>query len=168
MECVAVGKKNCHCTPRRCSRCGKFLKDTLVNFGELLQDAETAPAWAAIDKADLLLVLGTSLSVAPACTMVGRVQANGGRVVIVNRQHTDGDAAAAIRIFAHCDEVMEKMLARLGVELQTFQPAQSKLVPTADGEIAPSSSHCPKSGEVHEWECYPTASACAVCGGVIS
>lgn len=53
-------------------------------------------AWEHTDKADLALVLGSSLKVGPACDMPVQVAKNGGNLVIVNLQHTPFDGRASL------------------------------------------------------------------------
>lgn len=57
---------------------------------------ELAKAWEHTSRADLALVLGSSLKVAPACTMPGQVAKTGGRLVIVNLQRTHFDGQASL------------------------------------------------------------------------
>lgn len=53
-------------------------------------------AWDHTYKADLALVLGSSLKVGPACDMPAQVGKNGGKLVIVNLQHTPFDGRASL------------------------------------------------------------------------
>ena len=57
---------------------------------------EVDSAWDHTDKADLALVLGSSLKVGPACDMPAQVAKNGGKLVIVNLQHTPFDGRASL------------------------------------------------------------------------
>jgi NAD-dependent SIR2 family protein deacetylase len=59
---------NDHRTGRRCL-CGGILLDTIINFGEGLPEKELQLARDHANKADLCLVLGSSVSVTPACTI---------------------------------------------------------------------------------------------------
>lgn len=78
-----------------------------------------------VRKADLVLVLGSSLTVPTACELPEECLAarhckpdtwshreklswpkDGGQLVIVNLQPTPKDSMASLRIFASCDEVM--------------------------------------------------------------
>jgi len=57
---------------------------------------EVDSAWEHTDKADLALVLGSSLKVGPACDMPAQVAKNGGQLVIVNLQQTPFDGRASL------------------------------------------------------------------------
>lgn len=82
-----------------CSVCAGPLKPDVVLFGELLPLKVFAEADALCREADLLLVVGSSLTVTPAAELPQAVLDHGGRLVIVNREPTpyDGDASAVIR-----------------------------------------------------------------------
>jgi hypothetical protein len=75
-----------------------------------------------IDRADLLIVLGSSLRIRPAGNMPLRVLKpkvkRGGRIgqlCIVNLQRTHLDKKAAVHIRHYCDEVMRELCHQLGV-----------------------------------------------------
>mmetsp|Transcript_75173 Transcript_75173/g.220369 ORF Transcript_75173/g.220369 Transcript_75173/m.220369 type:complete len:308 (+) Transcript_75173:76-999(+) len=106
-----------HATGRSCEECSGPLRDNLVNFGNTAEhvpsmEAEHDRAWVQCLKADLVVVLGSSLSVQTACDLPEECLAprdskpEGGRLVIVNLQRTPKDPLASLRIFAACDDVM--------------------------------------------------------------
>ena len=57
--------------------------------------------------------MGSSLRIPPASDMPLSVARNGGNLVIVNLQKTPLDAAAALCIYAKCDDVMEMLMKKL-------------------------------------------------------
>ena len=83
----------------RCLLCGGILKSATVSFGQNLDPTLLARAEAAAEAADLLLAVGTSLTVYPVARLPELTLASGGRVVIVNAEPTplDGVASAVIR-----------------------------------------------------------------------
>jgi NAD-dependent deacetylase len=92
----------------RCPHCGKVLKPAITFFGEslpidALRDAETEA-----HKADLMLVLGTSLTVYPAAGIPETTLRNGGEIVIINDMETPLDERAALR-FSDLGEVFEEL-----------------------------------------------------------
>lgn len=106
-----------HKTGRRCEACGGDLVDNIVNFGNTFEhvpsmEKEHDDAWVEMLKADLVVVLGSSLSVQSACDLPEECiparseKPDGGRMVIVNLQKTPKDSLAALQIFAACDCVM--------------------------------------------------------------
>jgi len=102
-----------HVTGRRCVDCKGILKDTIINFGENLPQKELKRADKHSKKADLSLVLGTSLRVTPAADLPMKSQ----KVVVVNLQETKVDKKCEIRIFAKTDEVMRRLMEELKVEI---------------------------------------------------
>jgi NAD-dependent deacetylase len=79
--------------PPKCARCGGLLKPDVVLFGEAV--GLMPQAAAAVASARTLVVAGTSLQVYPAAGLVDIALAAGGRVVLLNREATAYDAAAA-------------------------------------------------------------------------
>ena len=65
-----------HRTGRRCSdrKCRGYLKDTIINFGDLLEEEIISLAEREAKKNDLCLSLGSSMQVYPACDLVGAGQ----------------------------------------------------------------------------------------------
>jgi len=75
--------------------------------------------WENASKADLCLVLGSSLTVSPACKMPELVGKNG-KLVICNLQKTPYDSIAAAKIYAKTDDVMRAVMQRLNIEIPPF------------------------------------------------
>ena len=80
-----------------CGTCGDVLKPDITFFGEMLPEAAFAAASHLSQKADLMLVLGTSLVVHPAASQPQLTLQSGGRLVIVNSGETPYDDAAILR-----------------------------------------------------------------------
>jgi len=78
----------------KCLQCGGVLKSDTILFEEPLVPEVIAAAMEAAEDCDLLLAVGTKLSVTPAANVVPRARAAGARVVIVNNEPTDGDRYA--------------------------------------------------------------------------
>lgn len=72
-----------HKTVRKCI-CGGDLFDSIINFGENLPEKELINGFENSKKADLCLVLGSSLRVTPAANMPEIVGKNKKNLVIVN------------------------------------------------------------------------------------
>lgn len=77
--------------------CGGLIKPDIVFYGENLDEALLGQASAELGKAELLLVLGSSLSVQPAASLPLATLRGGGNVVIVNAQPTPLDRYAKLR-----------------------------------------------------------------------
>lgn len=78
----------------RCLTCGGILKSDTILFEESLVPSVIDAAMRAAEECDLMLAVGTKLSVTPAANVVPRARANGATVVIVNNEPTDGDRFA--------------------------------------------------------------------------
>ncbi|MFQ5329060.1 MAG: NAD-dependent deacetylase [Thermodesulfobacteriota bacterium] len=74
--------------PPSCDKCGALLRPHIVWFGEALQDDVIAAAYAALERCDLLLVIGTSGVVQPAASMAAAAKGAGAYVVEVNIEAT--------------------------------------------------------------------------------
>lgn len=81
----------------RCPTCNGVLKPRIVFFGEQLPVDTLAEAQAQAEAADLMLVLGTSLTVYPAAAIPEITLERGGRIAIVNADPTPLDAEAVWR-----------------------------------------------------------------------
>ncbi|MDR1446032.1 MAG: NAD-dependent deacetylase [Treponema sp.] len=99
----------------RCPVCNRVLKPAITFFGESLpMDALTEAAAEAQD-ADLMLVLGTSLTVQPAAGLPLHTIRRGGGIVIVNNMPTPLDGQAAMH-FDDLGEVFEGVKRLLAAE----------------------------------------------------
>ncbi len=95
----------------RCDRCGQALKPDVVLFEELLPGDVFAEAEGLCGEADLLLVVGSSLQVTPAAFLPEVVLAHGGRLIIVNREPTPFDDAAAVVLPARAGDALPAIAA---------------------------------------------------------
>jgi len=100
--------------------CGGRLKDNIVNFGEPLRADVLGAAFAHSAEADVHVVLGSSLTVRPACQMPFETWERKGKLAIVNLQRTGLDDKAAIRIHATADMVMQRVMAHLSIPVPEF------------------------------------------------
>lgn len=80
----------------RCERCGEAYKPDITFFGEMLPERAFEGAVALAQKADLMLVLGSSLTVHPAASVPPLTVRAGGELVIVNAQPTPLDRVATL------------------------------------------------------------------------
>ena len=77
-----------------CRTCGGILKSATISFGQDLVPEDLERAQNAALACDLLLAVGSTLTVYPAAAMVPLAKQNGARVVIVNAEPTAMDAIA--------------------------------------------------------------------------
>eukprot|EP01004_Peranema_trichophorum_P002863 NODE_1890_length_1766_cov_42.093122_g1607_i0.p1 GENE.NODE_1890_length_1766_cov_42.093122_g1607_i0~~NODE_1890_length_1766_cov_42.093122_g1607_i0.p1 ORF type:complete len:530 (-),score=67.80 NODE_1890_length_1766_cov_42.093122_g1607_i0:123-1712(-) len=120
-ECLARVPCHCHCTSNTCS-CGGVLKDSIIHFGEDLPREALNKAQVHCKAADLCIVLGSSLVVAPANQLPRDTALNGGKLVIVNLQHTLLDGMADLRIFGKTDQLMQLVMEYLKIPIPEFDP----------------------------------------------
>ncbi len=89
-----------------CPACGGRLISSVVNFGDPLPQKELALAEQHARTCDVLLVLGSSLVVEPAASLVGRAIRARARVVLVNQGETPYDGAVTLRVWSAIGEVL--------------------------------------------------------------
>ena len=80
----------------RCE-CGGVIKPRIVFFGELLPETAINQAFEAAQRADLMLVLGSTLVVQPAASLPLYTLDHGGKIVIINDMPTPLDAEAELK-----------------------------------------------------------------------
>ena len=81
----------------QCPECGRVLKPAITFFGESLPADALREAAEESQKADLMLILGTSLTVYPAASMPDYTLRLGGKIIIVNNMPTHLDSRALMR-----------------------------------------------------------------------
>merc|ERR1711879_576117 len=129
-------KQKCHDhrTGRKCvvPNCGGNLYDTIINFNECLNQSTLDKAEQNTNQCDVMLALGSSLTVTPAADMPEEVgdrwalqEAKGqnptNHLIIVNLQKTPLDDVCSLRIFAKIDDVMVPLMKELGLEIPEWK-----------------------------------------------
>lgn len=94
-----------------CRRCHHVMKPSVVLFGELLPYGTMRAAQAHARAADVMLVAGSSLEVAPAGDLPALTRASGGRLIIVNFMPTHLDNEADVVIRGDVAEVLPRLVA---------------------------------------------------------
>lgn len=103
-----------HRTGRKCEEkgCSGYLIDTIINFRDHLEEEILSRAETEAGQSDLILCLGTTLMVTPAADLVDMAKGKQ-PLVICNRQKTEKDDKAQVRIFGDCDSFMRCVLRHL-------------------------------------------------------
>jgi NAD-dependent SIR2 family protein deacetylase len=97
-----------------CLACGSGpLKPDVVFFGENVPPSRVASCYQLVRGCRLLLVLGSSLTVASGFRFVRRAAENGIPVAIVNQGVTRGDSLAAVRLDAPLGATLTGLVERL-------------------------------------------------------
>jgi len=92
----------------KCPKCGRVLKPAITFFGESLPTDALREAISESQKADFMLVLGTSLTVYPAASMPEYTLRSGGKIVIINNMPTPLDSRAILH-FDDLGSVFEEL-----------------------------------------------------------
>ena len=92
-----------------CDRCGGRIKPDVVMFGENVPRTRVEDSMAAVDRAEALLVAGSSLMVYSGFRFARRAQESGKPIAIVNRGKTRADDFASLKVDADCGDVLTAM-----------------------------------------------------------
>lgn len=84
--------------PPVCELCGGLIKSATISFGQNLRQQDLDRAFAAAQAADLVLALGSTLSVQPAASIPLVAAQRGAPYVIINQGPTEHDDIAAVTL----------------------------------------------------------------------
>jgi len=96
-----------------CEHCGGPLKPAVVFFGESVPCDTVKSAYAAVEGADALLVIGSSLMVYSGYRFVRAASERAVPVAIVNLGTTRADAQVSLKVEGQCGEVLERLEASM-------------------------------------------------------
>ena len=96
-----------------CAACGGRLKPDVVFFGESVPKDRVQFAYDLVDAGEVLVVLGSSLTVMSGLRFVRHLAKQGKEVVIVNRGVTRGDPLATLKIDGGCAETLVPLVSAL-------------------------------------------------------
>ncbi|KAJ0986850.1 hypothetical protein J5N97_005206 [Dioscorea zingiberensis] len=118
-EIETIGMK---VTSRRCSNsdCGAKLRDTVLDWEDALPPKEMNLAEKHCRTADIVLCLGTSLQITPACNLPLKTIVGGGKIVIVNLQQTPKDKKASLVIHGLVDKVIAGVMQLLDFRIPPY------------------------------------------------
>lgn len=78
--------------------CGGLLKPATISFGQPLRQEDLARAFSAANKTNLVIALGSTLSVYPAADIPLLAAKRGAPYIIINRGETDHDALPVVTL----------------------------------------------------------------------
>jgi NAD-dependent SIR2 family protein deacetylase len=107
-----------------CARCGGVLKPDVVFFGEGVPRERTERAFAALRRADAMLVVGSSLMVYSGYRFCEHAVRSGVPIAAINLGRTRADAQFAIKVERDCSAVLPALVDR-------FEPAAVSVLRTA-------------------------------------
>lgn len=93
-----------------CPVCDGIMKSATILFGQSLVTADLLRFERAAREADVLLAVGTSLSVTPVAGMVEIAVGAGHPVIIVNAQPTDRDHLATVVLRGSASELLPRII----------------------------------------------------------
>jgi len=130
-----------------CPACGGRLISSVVNFGDPLPVTEFLLADGHARRCDLMLVLGSSLTVEPAASLVGLALRTGARVALVNRGPTPYDDVVTLRSWAGIGDVIPPAVRR-AAGILAAPPRRHRDDATAGGRRAITSAAPPRRDRV--------------------
>jgi NAD-dependent SIR2 family protein deacetylase len=89
------------------------LKPVVVFFGDSVPRPRVDEAFAQLDAAEVLLIVGSSLTVFSGYRFVLRARERGMRVAVLNLGPTRADAEATIKLEAKAGEVLPALVEQL-------------------------------------------------------
>ncbi len=108
LDRVEAGDPDPHCLV-----CGGIQKAATISFGQSLKPAVLEQSLAAARDCDLLLAVGTTLTVQPAAGLAEVAARAGARLVIVNRDATPYDGLASATLREPIGQVLPRLVAPL-------------------------------------------------------
>jgi NAD-dependent deacetylase len=96
-----------------CGSCGGMIKTATISFGQAMPEEAMERAHEATQRADLFIVLGSSLVVYPAASFPVLAKRNGARLVIVNRDPTEQDPVADLVVHAEIGPTLSRAVDEL-------------------------------------------------------
>lgn len=93
------------CVPG-CANCGGVVKPDVVMFGETVPKERVQQSLSAVDRADALLVVGSSLMLFSGFRFARHAAAQQKAIAIVNEGRTRADDMAVLKVEADCGDVL--------------------------------------------------------------
>jgi NAD-dependent deacetylase len=94
-----------------CLICGGIVKSDTISFGQALVPEVIERALTVSEEADVLLAVGSTLSVFPAANCVPRAKMAGAGIVIVNGDETAMDRYADWLLVGSISEILPSLIA---------------------------------------------------------
>ena len=101
-----------------------------MNFGDNLNEKEWNQTIEDSTTCDLIIVLGSSITVNPSALLPRQVSNSGGDIVIVNKQKTPFDHIAKIKLHYDIDIFMTEVMRVLGVSVKRPPDQRKQYNPT--------------------------------------
>ncbi|GAB4335315.1 MAG: NAD-dependent protein deacetylase [Candidatus Abyssubacteria bacterium] len=96
-----------------CDECGGIMKSATISFGQAMPEKETMEAQVRSQRAEVFIVVGSSLVVYPAAHMPVIAKQAGAKLIIINLGTTPLDDDADVVIRGKAGEVMSRIVERV-------------------------------------------------------
>ncbi|HJL54075.1 MAG TPA: Sir2 family NAD-dependent protein deacetylase, partial [Arenicellales bacterium] len=93
-----------------CPDCSGILKSATISFGQNLVPEDLVRSESAAKQCDLLLAVGSTLSVYPAASVVPIAKQSGARIIIINGGPTDMDGIADAVLRGQISELLPSIV----------------------------------------------------------
>jgi NAD-dependent SIR2 family protein deacetylase len=104
-----------------CPSCRGVLKPDVVFFGERVPPERHVRANTAIERANALLVVGSSLVVNSGYRLIRTAQGGDVPIIVVNRGVTRADPSAVLKLEGNASELLDALCRALGVRTPTLR-----------------------------------------------
>ena len=94
-----------------CRSCGGILKSATISFGQAMVPEDIDAAQRAAESCDLLLAIGSTLSVYPIAAVVPIAREAGARIVIINAEPTEMDEIAHCVMRGSISAILPRLVA---------------------------------------------------------
>jgi NAD-dependent deacetylase len=101
--------------PPPCPKCGGVVKSDTVMFGETIPQAAIRACYAESEKADMMIIAGTSAAVTPAAWFPALVLERGGTLVEVNTDETPFSEYCVAVLRGPAGELLPQLVDRVSV-----------------------------------------------------
>jgi NAD-dependent deacetylase len=101
---------SCRASPQGGRLCGGILKTATVSFGQAIDPSDLMQAEQAVARADVLLAVGSTLTVHPVAGLVPLAARRGTQIVIVNAEPTPYDDLAAALVRAPISQALPEIV----------------------------------------------------------
>ena len=104
-----------------CNKCGSLVKPNIVFFGEVMPRLFSEKVHFDVAATDLVIVLGTSLKVAPVASIPDWVKSDVPRVLINREMAGTFNGDKDVFVEGECDESVRKICKMIGWEEELDQ-----------------------------------------------
>lgn len=108
-----------------CETCDGIMKPDVVFFGENVPREKVDAAWSVFEAADVLLVVGSSLTVYSGRRFVYRARDQNRPIAVLNLGPTRADALAAVKVEARLGSILPRLSRRLRSVQGDRRPSES-------------------------------------------